>query len=265
MTPKSVFVTGASAGIGKAICEIFAANGWKVGAADIDTEGLTKLQNTLGKETCSTYLLDVTSSEHWQTALESFCEERKTLDLLINNAGILASGEFQTIPLSFQHKIIDINVKGVMNGCYTAFPFLKKTPGAKVINLASASAIYGQPSLAAYSASKFAVKGLTEALNLEWEKDDIYVMDVLPLFVQTSMVTDMKAESIKNLGVKLTAEDVAQTIYKAASTAHRLAKFNRKNKVHWTVGTLTWLMYMGANLSPDWLNRAMNKWLTRTK
>lgn len=257
MNSNTVFVTGAAGGIGKAICEVFAANGWVVGAADIDTEGLIALRNELGEDACTIFSLDVTSTEQWQAALDDFCAERNTLDVLVNNAGILASGEFQTIPLDFQQKIIDINVKGVMNGCYTAFSYLQKTPRAKIINLASASAIYGQPSLATYSASKFAIKGLTEALNLEWEKEDIHVMDILPLFVQTSMIKDMKVESIKNIGVRLTAQDVADKIYKAASTTHGAIN------VHWTVGTLTWLMYIGANVSPDWANRAINKWLSR--
>lgn len=257
MNSNTVFVTGAAAGIGKAICEIFAQNGWLVGAADIDIAGLESLRSELGENRCKIFQLDVTSTTEWQAALDAFCSENQPLNLLINNAGILASGSFQDISIEAQSKIIDINVKGVMNGCHTAYPFLKKANQAKVINLASASAIYGQPSLATYSASKFAVKGLTEALNLEWEKDHIHVMDILPLFVKTAMVEDMDAESIKNLGVHLTAEDVAQKIYNLATTNPGLSN------VHWTVGKLTRFMYLGASVSPDWINRLINKWLTR--
>lgn len=259
MSNNTVFVTGAAAGIGRAICELFVKNGWIVGAADIDIEGLKLLRNQLGEKQCKIFKLDVTSTEEWVSALDEFHTETQSLKLLINNAGILVSGEFHATPLKTQQKVIDINVKGVMNGCHAAYPFLKNTPAARVINLASASAIYGQPSLAAYSASKFAVKGLTEALNLEWEKDDIHVMDVLPLFVKTAMVDNMDAESIKNLGIHLSAEDVANKIYQVATSK------TSTTKVHWTVGTLTWFMYLGANLSPDWINRAINKWITRKK
>ena len=259
MSNNTVFVTGAAAGIGRAICELFVKNGWIVGAADIDIEGLKLLRNQLGEKQCKIFKLDVTSTEEWVSALDEFHTETQSLKLLINNAGILVSGEFHATQLKTQQKVIDINVKGVMNGCHAAYPFLKNTPAARVINLASASAIYGQPSLAAYSASKFAVKGLTEALNLEWEKDDIHVMDVLPLFVKTDMVDNMDAESIKNLGIHLSAEDVANKIYQVATSK------TSTTKVHWTVGTLTWFMYLGANLSPDWINRAINKWITRKK
>lgn len=257
MNRKAVFITGAAAGIGRSTAMLFAHNGWLVGAADVDEVGLRNLQIALGKDTCQIFRLDVTSAEDWNQALASFTRYSGRLDALINNAGILASGEFSDIPLARQTAIIDINVKGVMTGCHCAFPYLKNTTGSCVVNLASASAIYGQPSLAAYSASKFAVKGLTEALNLEWEPHGIRVLDMLPLFVQTAMVKDMDAQSIRRLGVHLTADDVATKIFRAASHRHP------QSHVHWTVGRLTALMYLGATLSPDWVNRAINRWISR--
>jgi len=256
---RTVFITGAAAGIGRAIATLFASQGWIVGAADIDEIGLVRLREEIGNDLCLTYRLDVTSAAEWQAALADFHNATGRLDALINNAGILASGPYESIPLEKQTAIIDINVKGVMTGCYSAFNYLKDTPDACVVNLASASAIYGQPSLATYSASKFAVKGLTEALNLEWEAHDIRVLDMLPLFVQTAMVTDMDAQSIKNLGVHLTADDVAARIMKAVNSGHSASK------VHWTVGTMTALMYSAANLSPDWINRAVNRWISKKK
>ena len=95
-------------------------------------------------------------------------------------------------------------------------PYLKQASFARVINLSSASAIYGQADLASYATSKFAVRGLTEGLDIEWQKYGIRVFDVMPLFVSTAMVKDMQAESIKKMGVHLKAEDVAQDIFKLA-------------------------------------------------
>ncbi|MBP9216623.1 MAG: SDR family NAD(P)-dependent oxidoreductase, partial [Agitococcus sp.] len=179
------------------------------------------------------------------------------LDVLLNNAGILASGALEDIPLARQHLLIDVNIKGVLNGCYLALPYLKQTQGSRVINLCSASALYGQPSLAVYSATKFAVRGLTEALDLEWASYGIKVMDVLPLFVQTDMVTNMNADSIKNMGIHLTANDVANTIFQAATYKGRLAK------VHWTVGTSTRLFYALSGAAPDFISRSINQFISR--
>jgi len=257
MNKKTVFITGAAAGIGRATATMFAHNGWYVGLADIDEIGLKTLRETLGNDNCQTFRLDVTSEQDWSDALSRFTSTSGRLDALVNNAGILVSGPFESIPLSRQNALVDINIKGVMTGCHTAYPYMKATPGACIVNLASASAIYGQPSLATYSATKFAVKGLTEALNLEWEKDDIRVIDILPLFVKTAMVTDMDAQSIRNMGVHLTADDVASQIFRAAS--HRHSQW----KVHWTVGLMTRVMYLSAMLSPDWMNRLANKLVSR--
>jgi NAD(P)-dependent dehydrogenase (short-subunit alcohol dehydrogenase family) len=249
-----VLVTGAAAGIGYAIAKTFAAQGWLVGVADIDEVGVARVAEQLGKQAIA-FHLNVCDVDAWQQVLAQFWQQTGRLDLLVNNAGVLSSGDFGNIPLAAQHRMIDINVKGVINGCHCALPYLQQTKRARVINLASASAIYGQPSLATYSASKFAVRGLTEALDLEWETFGIRVMDILPLFVQTAMVKDMDAKAIDTLGVKLTADDVAQTVWKAASAP----RWNKR--VHWTVGLDTRLFYSLVGLMPDWINRSTTRWI----
>ncbi|WP_447503016.1 SDR family NAD(P)-dependent oxidoreductase, partial [Acinetobacter pittii] len=102
----------------------------------------------------------------------------------------------------------NINVNGVINGCHAALPYLKQASFARVINLSSASAIYGQADLISYSASKFAVRGITEGLDVEWKKYGIRVLDVMPLFVQTAMVNNMDAGTIQNMGIDLTPNDI---------------------------------------------------------
>ncbi len=256
MSSKSIFITGAANGIGKAISLKFAAAGWYVGLSDIDANGLEELKQQTGSDKCITLPLNVTSETEWQECLARFYEFSGGLDVLVNNAGVLESGAFEDIPFSKQQSIIDINVKGVLAGCHSAFPYLKKTQGSRIINLCSASAIYGQPSLATYSASKFAIKGLTEALNLEWEKKGIYVTDMLPLFVKTNMVDDMDAQAIKKLGVNLTADDIAESVYEVSTNKIK------NHKVHWPVGMSTKAFYLLADLSPAFMNRFFNKRIT---
>jgi NADP-dependent 3-hydroxy acid dehydrogenase YdfG len=196
-----------------------------------------------------TMALDVRDAQAWRSALASFHGTTGRLDVLLNNAGILISGPLESNALERHQAVLDVNVKGVLNGCQLAKPYLQATPGSRVINMSSAAAVYGQASLATYSASKFAVRALTEALNIEWQKDGIRVMDVMPLFVQTDMVTNMNARSIERMGVRLTAQDVASTIYAAAT--HR----GSFGKVHWPVGFMaTWLFRLTA-LGPDRLSR----------
>jgi NAD(P)-dependent dehydrogenase (short-subunit alcohol dehydrogenase family) len=162
-----------------------------------------RLANELGENAKAGYL-DVSNFRQWKIALQDFKNWAGELNILINNAGILYSGAFEETSIQSHHRTIDINVKGVLNGCHVALPHLQKASFARVINLSSASAIYGQADLASYSASKFAVRGLTEALDVEWQKYNIRVLDVMPLFVQTNMVKNMDAGSIQNIGVDLT-------------------------------------------------------------
>ena len=137
------------------------------------------------------------------------------LDVMINNAGILRTGRFEDIDIAAQLKEIDINTKGVVNGLHAAFPYLRATPKSVVVNLASASAIYGQAELATYSATKFFVRGITEALDIEWSGYGIRVIAMWPLYVKTAMTENIKTGTTESLGINLTAQDVADAIVAA--------------------------------------------------
>ncbi|MDX1497282.1 MAG: SDR family oxidoreductase [Salinisphaeraceae bacterium] len=249
---KSIFITGAAAGIGKAIAEHFHANGWFVGLYDIDSAGVERLARELGKNALAGEL-DVTDIQAWKSQLDAFFKAAgNRLDALINNAGIIASGPFEDIPIERHEAIANINFAGMMKGCHAALPYLKQTPESCVVNIASASAMYGQPSLVSYAASKFAVRGFTEGLNLEWEAQGVRVVDVWPIFVQTAMVENMKAKSIKTMGVKLGPEDVAKVVEKAVKAGPK------SHKVHWIVGAdakfINSIMGMFPNRLSRWIN-----------
>lgn len=255
----TVFISGAAAGIGRATAVAFAGHGYRVGAYDIDPAGLATLHDeiTAGGGEVSIGQLDVTDPGNWADQLAAFTHGSGRLDILVNNAGILTSGRFEDIPLPAQHKIVEVNVYGAMAGMHTAFPYLRDTPGSQVVNLCSASAIYGQPELAAYSASKFAVRGLTEALELEWGRYGIRVIAMWPLFVQTAMVNGMDLGSTKRMGIHLCAEDVAQEIYRATHPRRGMPA-----RVHYPVGRQSKLVAGAAQVMPNWVARLVNKAVT---
>lgn len=251
---KSIFITGAAAGIGRATAQRFAAAGWRVGLYDINLAGVTALASELGSAAVAGQL-DVTNAEAFAAALADFSAGADgKLDVLFNNAGVLATGDFETVPLTRCQQLIDINTKGVVNGCHAALPYLKAAQG-RVINMASASSFYGTPAFAVYSASKFFVRGLTEALNIEWARHGIYVCDVSPLFVDTPMVAAVtdKPKSLAALGVRLSAPDIAAVVYKAATCARWCGP------VHWLPGAQTKLLALLNKLSPSRLARASTK------
>jgi len=182
----------------------------------------------------------------------------KPANVMINNAGLLTAGAFEEIPLATHHRDIDVNVKGVVNGLHVAFPFLRRTPGSTVINLASASAIYGQAELANYSATKFYVRAFTEALNIEWAGHDIRVIDMWPLYVNTAMTKGVSTGTTQSLGIRLTAQDIADDIVAAVD-----APWTRRTlrQVHFPVGAQAKTLALASRFSPGWLTRLVNKQL----
>lgn len=262
MSPASVFITGAAAGIGRQTALAFARRGYIVGAYDVDDVGVRALAQEIGESGGRAIpgKLDVRDANAFEAAIKQFATEAGGLTVLINNAGVLLGGSFVEHSAADYQRMVDINVSGVINGCLAAYDELRSTPGATVVNLCSASAIYGQAELAVYSATKFAVRGLTEALEIEWAGQGIRVRAIWPLFVRTAMTKDLATGTVSTLGIRLTTDDVVEQILAACepSTPDRLLR-----RVHYAVGLQAHLVSAGARFSPAWLTRAVNKRLAR--
>ena len=259
MPNRAVFITGAAAGIGRATALTFATKGYTVGGYDIDEVGLKSLADEIDDlgGTAITGHLDVTDSTEMAQRVGEFAEAAGgRLDVMINNAGILLAGHFEDIDVAGHLKEVDINTKGVVNGLHAAFPYLRDTTNSVVVNLSSASAIYGQAELANYSATKFFVRGITEALDIEWSAYGIRVVAIWPLYVKTAMTESIKTGTTESLGINLTAQDVADTIVAAVEPSWLQ---RRIHQVHFAVGTQTRASVVLSRFSPAWLQRVLNK------
>lgn len=186
---QAIFITGAASGMGRETAMLFAGKGWFVGATDVNEDGLKTLQQVLGSENCWIRKLDVTSRTDFETALAEFAAKSgDRLDLMFNNAGIGESGWFEDVPYEAAMRVVQINFVGALNGAYASLPWLKKTPNSLLFTTSSSSATYGMPRIAVYAATKHAVKGLTEALSVEWARHGIRVADVLPGLIDTAIL-----------------------------------------------------------------------------
>jgi NAD(P)-dependent dehydrogenase (short-subunit alcohol dehydrogenase family) len=251
---NNILITGAASGIGAATARLFHRQGWQVGLLDIDHQALATLAAELGDVWHAE--LDVADPAAVKVALADFCAlHGGQLRLLFNCAGILRCGHFEEIEAAEHARILQINVLGLLQMTHAAFPYLKATPGAQVINMGSASGVYGVPHLASYSASKFAVRGLTEALDLEWAKHGIRVGDLMPPFVSTPMLNNQQFQApvLQRLGVRLQAEDIAEAAWQQAHSS----------AVHRPVSLQFKLMYWAGQLTPGWISRLTMRWLSR--
>jgi NAD(P)-dependent dehydrogenase (short-subunit alcohol dehydrogenase family) len=253
---KNILITGAATGIGLATARFFHARGWSVGLLDIDQAALAEAAMGLGDERVWQRAVDVSDEKAVGAAVEAFAVAHDgQLHCLFNNAGVLAMGRFEELAPEQHRRMVMVNVLGVIHCCYAAFPFLRQTPGAHVISMGSASALYGVPQLASYSASKFAVRGLTEALNLEWAEHGITVTDIMPPFVNTGMLRNHPDHPpiVGRMGIDLSPEQVAEAVW-ASLGSHR---------VHRPVGLRFAATFWSEQFLPRALARAIMAWLSR--
>lgn len=262
---RSVLVTGAGRGIGEATARQFADAGYLVGAYD-----LKPCAWAAGDPRIVTGELDVTDPSAWESALAGFATHTGGgLDVLVNNAGTLYGTPFMEASYEQDSAMVDVNVKGVLYGSRAAFPYLRTGTGPAVINVCSASAIYGQAEMATYSATKFAVRGITEALDLEWGPQGVRVSSVWPLYVGTEMLEGVDTSGMRNMGVRLTEGDVATEIVRVADKARRKSTgvFGRlrdtlTDGVHKPVGQQATAMYLASQVVPGRIIKFSNKRLT---
>ena len=246
-TSQTIFITGAGAGIGAATARLFASRGWIVGGSDIHAEHLESLQQELGAERCQTFLADVRDRDTMKIAIGEFAARHGgRLDAVFANAGVLFTGPDDTLAPEQKRLLVDVNVNGVVNTFDAALPFLQQAaPGAHAVAMSSMSAEYGSPHFALYGATKFFVRGYTEALAIEHRKSGVYFSGVYVAFVDTPMVREVnyRATSIDRLGVKATADDVATTVWRAV----------HGRRSHWRVGLDAKMTHYAVRLLGSWV------------
>ena len=224
MTRKAIFITGGGSGIGRAVARHFAGRGWFVGIADVNAQGIDETAALLPDGATSRHVMDVRDRDQWKAALADFGRASGgRLDVLFNNAGIGSGGQFIDMAPEEADRLIAINFGGVVNGIYMALPLLRATPGSAILNTGSASGFYGVGGLAVYSATKFAVRGLTEGLEIEFAKYGIKVRSLMPGFIDTPLLDQVSADSNEPARNRLAAsgfeispvEDVARAAWDA--------------------------------------------------
>jgi NAD(P)-dependent dehydrogenase (short-subunit alcohol dehydrogenase family) len=193
---KSIFITGAASGLGREVARYFANIGWFIGLADVNMAGLAETEKLLPPGMSSSHKLDVTDRAQWKKAVAEFAKHTGgQMTVLFNNAGIGTGGPIQNMTDEEIDRMIAINRTGVISGTRACFDLLKNTPDACVLYTSSAAGIYGSAGLSVYSATKFAVRGLAEAHDIEWRHLGIKSRSLMPGFIDTNIIGAVDAGS----------------------------------------------------------------------
>jgi NAD(P)-dependent dehydrogenase (short-subunit alcohol dehydrogenase family) len=247
---KSIFITGAASGMGRETARLFAAEGWFIGAYDVQEEPLAALQAELGADNGVFQPLDVTDRGAYRAAVAAFGEATGgRMDILFNNAGIGRGGAYEDMPWEDVLAVVNVNLIAVLSGVHLALPLLKATPGALCFSTSSSSATFGMAQIAVYSATKHAVKGFTEALSVEMKAHGVRVADTLPGLIDTPILPDTaKARAPKEGMWRLIPPiEVARAVWGAYHT----------DKLHWYVPPELHEFDLQATAAPEAVRDAM--------
>ena len=231
LTNKTIIITGASSGIGEATAHKLASHGANVVLMARSEDKLKELQKAItnngGKAIVATG--DVTSKDDFDKGVAAAIKEYGKVDGLINNAGLMPLSFVEKLKIDEWMQMVDVNIKGVLNGVAAVLPELKKNKGGHIINISSMAAHRYFPGGAVYCATKSAVKMFSEGLRQELAPEyGINVTSIEPGAVSTSLTETITDDDVKEMmkGMQemttLEAEDIANAIYYSLSQPARV-------------------------------------------
>jgi NAD(P)-dependent dehydrogenase (short-subunit alcohol dehydrogenase family) len=245
-------VTGGGSGIGAALSRALIARGDTVIVADIDGASAERVASELGSRAIAAKV-DVRDAEAVQALVNDTVAEHGRLDLMFNNAGIAVGGDDLELGVAHWDRIIDINLRGVVNGFQAAYPVMAKQRSGSIINTASVAGLIPVPYLSPYVAVKHAVVGLSLSLRGEAKAHNVNVTVVCPGFTDTPILdstgpddlpkpTAMREgaarESAQRLGKLYSPDKLAQDILRGVDRKKAFVVAPAQARLMWRLNRL---------------------------
>ena len=192
MTGKTVVVTGAGSGIGRSTALAFAKDGARIALCDVDRARVDEVARELGGErVLVASAVDVADRAQMQAFADAVHAKVAAVDVVVNNAGVVISGNFLDITLDDWDWLLGVNLRGVVHGCHMFAPrMVERGQGGHIANVSSIFGVYPAPGVTPYIASKFAVLGFSQSLRADLAPHRIGVTAICPGMIATQIVAD---------------------------------------------------------------------------
>jgi len=250
---KVAIITGAAKGLGEADARLLVQEGAKVVLTDTDVKKGSELADELGAENALFLEHDVSNEERWKEVLKNTEDNFGSLNILVNNAGIVIPGTIESQKTADYRFIMSVHVDGTFFGCKYCIPYMERSGSGSIINMASIASHQGERYVAAYCAAKAAIEGLTRAtaVHCKQEKKDIRCNAIAPSGITTPMTESfpqqMEDEGLADLVIPMEAtpsgepNDIAYMVLYLASDESKFVSGTRMcvdNSMSVTSGTV---------------------------
>jgi NAD(P)-dependent dehydrogenase (short-subunit alcohol dehydrogenase family) len=258
MDGRLALVTGAGSGIGRETALLCARRGASLAICDVDEAGLAETDEEarrLGADVLARRV-DVADRGQMEAFAAAVHERVGAVDLLVNNAGVGLGAGFLETPLEDWDWILPINVMGVVHGCHLFVPpMVRRGQGGHVVNLSSAAGFFANPSLAAYSTTKFAVLGLSEALRVELRPMGIGVTAVCPGLINTPITRNSRLRGTSEAQRERMVRIYQRRNYGPDRVARRILHAVQRDRAVMPVTAEAWAMWWLTRFVPPLARR----------
>jgi short-subunit dehydrogenase len=245
-------ITGAASGIGQALALELALRGCHLALVDIHEDGLRETAARAAQAGCrvSMHRVDVADRDQMARLPEAVLARHTQVDILVNNAGVALAGPFESCSMADLEWIVGVNLWGTIYGCKVFLPVLRQRGGGAIVNISSDFGMLGLPGKTAYCSTKFAIRGLSEALRAELWGSGITVTCVYPGAVDTGLIRSSRAADPRKREIE--AQFVARRGIPLAVVSRQIARGIERGQARVLIGRDTLMIDWLARLFPAW-------------